>query len=492
MLTEDFSLLFETSPAIQFIRLRNAKWVMPFLYKVFQSDNTRFSVPESQLLQWLTETLLNQENGQEDLEEAQILLGETEEVKSRKYLQNWVQRRILQDFTDDHGNTMYQLSSYSVKVFQWIQSLQLSKHVGTESRFKLVFNSLRDILENTEDDKNKRLETLKNKRAEIDKEIKALELGINPENYSNAQIEERLDLFTRHCYELIGDFREVEDNFKQIHRSIVEQHTKAELNKGKILGFAFEAYDTLRNSNQGKSFYAFWDFLISRAGQEEWRELTIRLLDLLSDRSIEADQYFIENIKSLLLSQGKNVYESNDKMAEKLSKIITEKEITRHRRLRTQINNIKELAFDLIDEDKIPAGIELTDRADIRLHMEKKLNLQQKDTQVVLKQPMEKSEKIEDMERFSRLINKTHVNKKALWQKVENLLKQKETATLSEVLDATPLEHGIAEVVTYYDFLKEKSKQVQIIKGTTEIISINPDRTKFIEVPYLLFGKQTV
>jgi len=492
MLKEDFSFLFSSSPAIQLIRLRNAHWVIPFLYDVFKSDNTRFSIPESQLLQWLTETLMNQENGQEDLEEAQILLGETEEIKSRKYLLNWVQRRILQDLTDDQGNTMYQLSAYTEKVFQWVQSLQISRHVGTESRFKLVFNSLRDILDNTEDDKNKRLETLKNKKAEIDKEIKALELGINPDRYNNAQVEERLELFTRNCYELIGDFREVEDNFKQIHRSIVEQHTKADLNKGMILGFAFEAYDSLRGSNQGKSFYAFWDFLISRAGQEEWRELTVRLLELIKDRKIESDQNFIENIKSLLLTQGKNVYEANDKMAEKLSKIITEKEVTRHRRLRAQINNLKELAFELIDEDDISVGISISDRAEIRLPMEKKLTQQQRETNIVLKQPIETAEKIEDLERFSKLISRRHVDKKILWQKVEALLKVKETATLKEVLELTPLDHGIAEVISYYDFLKEKGNHAQVLDNMSELICLNQERTKYIEVPYLLFAKRTV
>ncbi len=149
------------------------------------------------------------------------------------------------------------------------------------------------------------------------KKIKALELGITPINYSNAQVQERLELFTRLCYELISDFREVEDNFKQIHRSIVEHHTKAEQNKGAIIGFAFEAYDALRTSSQGKSFYAFWDFLISRAGQEDWRQLTEQLISLLEDREIETDKTFIQNIKSFLLEQGKSVYNANDKMAEK-------------------------------------------------------------------------------------------------------------------------------------------------------------------------------
>jgi hypothetical protein len=280
----------------------------------------------------------------------------------------------------------------------------------------------------------------------------------------------------------------VEDNFKHIHRAIVEQHTKAEQNKGAIVGFAFEAYDALRNSNQGKSFYAFWDFLISRAGQQDWKQLTEQLLELLRDRGIEADEQFLQNIKSLLLEQGKSVYDANDKMAEKLSRIITEKEIARHKRLRQQIGNIKELIFDLMDEE-VQAGLPLEEGAEIKMVMERKLQFEQKKTVATVKQPVAASEKIADPERFSRIINTTHIDKKKLWNKVEQALKKKQTATLKEIIELQPLENGLAEVVSYYSFLRDKASRVQIINNTTEHIPINEAATKFVEVPYLLFSK---
>lgn len=470
------------------LRLRNTQWILPFLYNIFKEEN-RFSIPEPKLIQLLAEELGSHEDGTEDLEEAKIGFGEDEEARSRKYILNWVQKRILQDLPDTEGNTQYQLSAHTEKVLQWMQNLQLRQHVGTESRFKLLFNSLRDIVENTEDDRSKRLEILKNRKAEIEKEIKAIELGVIPERYNNAQVEERLELFTRLCYELISDFREVEDNFKQIHRSIVEQHTKAEQNKGAIIGFAFEAYDSLRNSNQGKSFYAFWDFLISREGNEDWKELTIQLSQVLADRKIENDEYFLQNIKSLLLEQGRTVYDANDKMAEKLSRIISEKEIARHRRLRKQINGIKELVFDLIDNDKVNSGITLEDSADIKMVMDRKMMLEQKKGVAEVKQPVTTTEKIEDITRFSRLLASNYINKKQLWQKVEDVLKERDTATLKEVLECTPLEQGLAEIIGYYDFLREKGGRVLIMKNTTELIPLNPEQTKFVEVPYLLFTK---
>jgi hypothetical protein len=488
MSQSDISYLVETSPSVQAIRMRNAHWVIPFLLKAFKTENI-LSLPEPVLINLLAEELRNHTEGTEDLEEARIEFGEDEESRARKYLLNWVQRRLLQDFPDSEAVTQYQLSAHTEKLFQWLHSLEKRQFVGTESRFRFLFQTLREMVEYTEDDAVKRLEELKNRKAEIDKEIKKIEMGIQPEIYTNAQLRERLDWFTRLSHELLSDFREVEDNFKHIHRHIVEQHTRAEINKGAIVGYAFEAYDALRKSDQGKSFYAFWDFLVSRAGQEEWRQLTDQLLQLLQDRGIEGDGDFVQNIKSLLLQQGRSVYEANDKMAEKLSRIITEKEIARHRRLRQQIGSIKELVFRFMDEEAPPCGLVLGSPAPIRMSMERKLNLVERQGNPVVKQPANAREKIEDLERFGRLLHSSHIDKKKLWQKVEQVLQKKTTATLSEIIETAGLDHGVAEVISYFSFLREKAARVQYMQEITELIPLDEEKTRFIEVPYLLFSR---
>lgn len=488
MSTPDISYLFESAPAVQIVRMRNAHWVIPFLFKAFKTENI-LSLPEPGLISLLAEELRNHSEGIEDLEEARIEFGEDEESRARKYLLNWVQRRLLQDFPDAEAVTQYQLSAHTEKLFQWLQSLEKRQFVGTESRFRFLFQTLREMVEYTEDNAAKRLEELKNRKAEIDKEIKRIEMGFAPEIYTNAQLRERLDWFTRLSHELLSDFREVEDNFKYIHRHIVEQHTKAEIHKGAIVGYAFEAYDALRKSDQGKSFYAFWDFLVSRAGQEEWRELTEQLLQLLQDRDIVGDADFVQNIKSLLLQQGRSVYDSNDRMAEKLSRIITEKEIARHRRLRQQIGNIKELVFQFLDDAPPPCGLQLHEPAAIKMNMERRLNLTEKQAPGIVRQPANAKEKVEDLLRFNRLLNTTHIDRKKLWQNVENALRKRTTATLSEIIASAGLEHGVAEVVSYFSFLREKASRVQAMQEITELIPLDENRTKFIEVPYLLFSK---
>jgi len=487
MNSEDVLYILSANPAFLILRLQNTKWILPLLHKAFKEDN-RLLIDEESLIQIVAEFLLNQSDGTENLDEANILFGENEDTRSRKYILNWVQKRILQDFTDAEGTIQYQLSAHTERLFQWITSLQNRHHVGTESRFKLLFNSLRDIVEHTEDDAKKRLELLKDKRAEIDKEIKAIELGIAPDSYNNAQVQERLDLFTRLCYELISDFREVEDNFKQIHRSIVEHHTRTEQHKGAIVGYAFEAYDALRNSSQGKSFYAFWDFLISRIGQEEWMTLTEELLVLLRDREIPTDDFFIQNVKSLLLQQGRSVYDANDKMADKLSRIISEKEIARHRRLRHQMSAIKELIFDLMNIPDINCSLSIPEEPDIKMVMDRKLQMTPKRPPPIVIQPSMAPEKITDPERFGRILNNTLVDKKYLWDKVEQALKMQKAASLKEVLQITPLEHGLAEIVGYFRFLREKPGKASVVGAATELIPLDKAQTRFVEVPFLLFN----
>ena len=58
-----------------------------------------------------------------------------------------------------------------------------------------------------------------------------------------------------------------------------------------------------------------------------------------------------------------------------------------------------------------------------------------------------------------------------------------------EVIEAEELEHGIAEIVSYFGFIREKASRVQVLHEITEIIPLNEEKTQFIEVPYLLFSR---
>ena len=68
--------------------------------------------------------------------------------------------------------------------------------------------------------------------------------------------------------ELLSDFKEVDDNFKDIIKQIYQRQTDNEQKKD-LLTYIFDAYSELKNSQQGRTFYAFWEFLLSAELQKK-------------------------------------------------------------------------------------------------------------------------------------------------------------------------------------------------------------------------------
>ena len=57
---------------------------------------------------------------------------------------------------------------------------------------------------------------------------------------------------------------------------IYQKHADSSLSKGDILQFTFDALQELKESNQGKSFYAFWRFLMNAALQNQWEGVIVQ------------------------------------------------------------------------------------------------------------------------------------------------------------------------------------------------------------------------
>ena len=69
--------------------------------------------------------------------------------------------------------------------------------------------------------------------------------------------------------ELLSDFRAVEDRFRELDRDIREEIATWEGGKGELLEQFFGNHDLITNSDEGESFRAFWNFIMSPDSQEE-------------------------------------------------------------------------------------------------------------------------------------------------------------------------------------------------------------------------------
>src|SRR5690606_3370542 len=162
----------------------------------------------------------------------------------------------------------FDLTPATEKAIAWLQSLTERPFVGTESRLLTLFSLLEQISAGTEADPVKRVAELRKKRDELDAEIARVLDGDLP-LLDDTAIKDRFLQFQQLARELLADFRQVEHNFRQLDRKVREKITLWEGSKGALLDEIMGEHDAIGESDQGRSFRAFWDFLMSSRHQEE-------------------------------------------------------------------------------------------------------------------------------------------------------------------------------------------------------------------------------
>jgi len=215
--------------------------------------------------------------------------------------------------------------------------------------------------------------------------------------------------------------------------------------------FALDALDEIRDKPQGKSFRAFWEFLMDEKRQQDFSQMAEQLYQLLRDRNIDYNNdRFLKNLKRYLHASGKKVIDSNRKLSEKISRVLAEKSLLERRKAMELISNIRRMAYQLVDskikEDDFlivedEPFINLVDRWDL---YEDKVEL----TNVLFPDGLGGMESGEA--NLKSLFDQSAIDKKKLTQRIEAMLKEKSQITLKEITDAYGLENGLSELIGYF------------------------------------------
>lgn len=339
--------LLETSPSVVLLRARSSKIIIGFLTNVFEDIN---AISHENIHSLLAEYLNN--NDIEVDEENEILITDTYEEKAEKYIKKWIDCGFLTNYRNEDGEIYYELSSHTSKVIDWLAGLKQEEYIGTESKFRSIINQLQELVEYTNDDREKRLQLLEERKMQIEHQIQQLQIGEEVKVYEEYEIVPRFQQINKLAKELLTDFKDVDDNFKTIIKEIYQKQIDPSLKKGDLLAYTFDALDEVKSSSQGKSFYAFWEFLLAREMQSELDSLITELFQTLKEKNIDIDDDFLQNMVKYLYESGRKVYQTNDKMAEKLSRIIRENEISRLDNTKRIVQGIKNNLIEITKKRK--------------------------------------------------------------------------------------------------------------------------------------------
>ncbi len=248
MRRESIRAFFDASPTARLLRSDFAPWVVDFLNRTFKSGEA-ISIGQAELRSRLS---LYQEELHET--EPELLTGPPE-----RYLTQWADAGWLQRFLESSSiEPQFQLTRYAEAAIRFVDTSvsNASSLVGTESRLRLVIETLEDIVRGASADPDRRLNYLREQRQAIDDEIAAIESGKSVQVYRPSQIRERFQTAVNLLKDLQSDFRAVEERFQIIAREVQQLQASGNDSRGGILGYALDAEDMLKTQDEGISFYA--------------------------------------------------------------------------------------------------------------------------------------------------------------------------------------------------------------------------------------------
>lgn len=431
-------------PAWRLLTADSAPLVASFLHRVFVVPNVRV-MSQADLAEALEDTLFG-------LRER---LGSGAFPKDASdYLNDWAanERGWLRKFYPPGSDEPhFDLTPATEKAIAWLVSLTERSFVGTESRLLTLFELLRQMNEGSETDPDSRLRELHRRRDEIDSEIERVMRGEVP-LMNDTAVKERFQQFMALARELLADFREVEYNFRALDRRVRERIALWDGAKGELLQDIMGERDLIAESDQGRSFRAFWDFLMSQARQDELTQLLDRVLRLAPVAELEPDAR-TRRVHYDWLEAGEHAQRTVALLSQQLRRFLDDQAYLENRRIMDILRGIE--AGALAVRESPPAGdfVAIADTAaGIDLPMERPLHAPPLKPAIASVRLEAGEEDVDAVALYSQFV----VDKAELAQHVRQALQQRSQVSLCELLEARPLKQGLAELVGYMQLAGEQ------------------------------------
>ena len=475
--------ILNTSPSVAILKARSCNIIIDFLTNVFNDVN---AISHENIHSQLAEYLNN--HGVDEDEESDILYTDTYEEKAAKYIRKWTDSGFLTNYRNEDGEIYYELSSHSSKVIDWLSGLKQEEYIGTESKFKSIINQLKELVEYTNEDREKRLQLLEDKKLEIEHQIQQLQMGEDVKVFEEYEIIPRFQQINKLAKELLTDFKDVDDNFKTIIKEIYQKQIDPNLKKGGILQYTFDALDELKSSSQGKSFYAFWEFLLAREMQTELDTLITELFQTLKEKNIEGGDTFLQNMVEYLYESGRKVYQTNDKMADKLSRIIRENEMSHVDTAKRIVQEIKNVLIEISKKGQKPdISLAVDDGMEISIPFDRKITFEQSENTDYDFNPETDTLSIEEFGELGKVFGNVFIDRKVLERNIRETMKGKSQVTLSEVIEQHPLKKGLPELFAYFGTLGQFPHKT-VNEEKSQAIVFDYENNKRILIPEIIIS----
>ncbi len=435
-------------PAWRLLQADSVALVASFLDRVFIQPNRRV-MRQSDLVEALDDTLyaVREQRGPAAYPRAAL-----------EYLNDWAANDkawLRKFYPPGSDEPHFDLTPATERAMAWLESLGGRSFVGTESRLLTMFDLLRQMSAGSETDVDARVAELQRRRDALDAEIERAREG-DLQLLGDTALKERFTQFTTLARELLADFREVEHNFRGLDRRVRERIALWDGSKGALLQEVLGERDLIADSDQGRSFRAFWDFLMSRERQEELTALLAHILQLAPVADLAPDPR-LARVHYDWLEAGEQAQRTVALLSQQLRRFLDDQAWLENRRIMDLLRGIEAGALAVVAQAPTGTFMQIDAIApDIELPMERPLFTPPVKPALLGGAIAAGDEDLDAAALYAQFV----VDKAALAQHVRQNLQQRTQVTLTELLDARPLQQGLAELVAYFSLATESGRAV--------------------------------
>ncbi len=431
----------------------HAPLVASFLHRVFVVPNVRV-MAQADLAEALEDTLFG-------LRER---LGAQAYPKgAQDYLNDWAANDkgwLRKFYPPGSDEPHFDLTPATERALSWLLSLSDRAFVGTESRLLTLFDLLRQMCEGSDTNPETRVAELHRKRDAIDAEL-ALVLSGHMPLLDDTALKDRFQQFTGLARDLLTDFREVEHNFRQLDRRVRERIAlwdgpRLGQGRGALLQGILGERDAIAESDQGKSFRGFWDFLMSQQRQDELTAMLERVLALPPVAGLSPDAR-LRRVHHDWLEAGEHAQRTVAQLSQQLRRFLDDQAWLENRRIMDILHGIEAKALAL--RETPPTGdVHAVDALcpSVELPFERPLHAPATKT-VLRSTPLLAGEADLDT---GVLFSQVRVDKAALASHIRQSLQTRAQISLGELLQTRPLQQGLGELVAYFQLASSRTQAV--------------------------------
>lgn len=480
MRRESIRTFFDASPIARLLRSDTAPWIVDFLNQTFKAGEA-ISIGQAELRSRLS---LYQEDIHES--EPDVLIGTPE-----RYLTQWADAGWLQRFLESTSiEPQFQLTRYAEAAIRFVDTSvsHASNLVGTESRLRLVIETLEDIVRGASADPDRRLSYLREQRQAIDEEIAAIESGKSVQVYRPAQIRERFQTAVNMLKDLQSDFRAVEERFQIIAREVQQLQASGNDTRGGILGYALDAEDMLKTKDEGISFYAFVAFLFSPVQQASLMKTIQELQNMLALSDQSESMVRVRRMVPALLAEADKVMRTTARLSTTLRRLLDARAAADRVRLANVLRDIRKAAIQL-GEAPADKSIQLTIDGELDLCSPMARTFwtppQSFDSIEVTQHQFDADQAKQMAAAFAKL---QRLDFRRMRNKIRDITIEGQNQTLSQLIDRYPIEAGVVELLGYLQIAHDDGHRIDTNQTDTIIVHESRESSRIaVNIPRVTF-----